>query len=1062
MPTVRFRAVPGRDNEEVASSKQPRTLILLDPSIFEQVAAARSIVDRVLVASEVAAVSLGTDGLLAPEFVRWLTPNSREHRRWELYADVIVCLDQTVPNPLRSTRQHVFVLVDHGGFVRSGLPYEQPAELAGRVGTPRVSATVHSSPEALVTSDGTAVITCTREGAETAIGGFSSSILDCLTPRRRCVPVVVICLAGRRSDFLPDELLHGLRLAAERSELDVVLFADTSPDELSLGRIPFTHLAPSEQFADATDPTDRCAVAVAPDLEAASRAGIRYPVRRTLLPPVTKLLGQGWAAGGATEPLRQLAEDPTTFLRGWLQAEVDQATLSATRLAIIIPHYNTALAVLSRAIGSALDCRSFHPATEVIVVDDGSAEDLAGEFAEHFGDRWASVRYFRKENEGVGLTRNFAVGQTAADYVFFLDSDDVVVAPHVEDFMRVAVALDADAVVGKRLLVDEDGTFLSDSMNYVFGALFRRVVPGEAVVADDQMATNKIVRRSHLVEKELWFRAGAFEDNEFAAKLYNSSERIFLLNLPLHLWYQYGIGQSITKSPTIENASDKLASLDRAWVHLSPSQRTRRLSFNLQRDLSHVLANSEGPQPLRTELFRRAAAYVASRWRYLRSTDLPAIRSLRSTTVLAPPRDDAVGWVEPMTGNQARVVFFPQTLFDVVSTLLYKLETSETVVAALDLSAVGLDARLVETLESADILDETWAFNGPVYTDLARIRLTQGSSGVSTILDALYRQYHSELGLRVNDSDRCVSFMDGLPEQYFMDRRFRERYRFQDGRQSTLGLQGIGSSFDVWADVREFLKRCDSLGLRTEQPTTRLSLNSNVPRNALAGDRSADARIEPFPFDELFHKHREPLSRFFDAAFGPIPAIAAGVNVVLTQPLYRNYCTLEEHLAVVARLAALAGDGAVLKPHPADECEYSSLAMQVVPAQIPLEYLEIAGYRFGHAYSFGSSTAGAVERHHKLFDREEFGETDVREAITEIANEFGALALPETRRLILENSTEEIPPTPSPYGLRQSLRQIMRPASIALTAVALAFTDRTLFRARLAARNAGTGRPPRR
>ncbi len=85
--------------------------------------------------------------------------------------------------------------------------------------------------------------------------------------------------------------------------------------------------------------------------------------------------------------------------------------------AIIIPAYNAA-AFLAEAIESAL--AQTHPASQVIVVDDGSTDDTPT-VAKKFTD---AVMLLRQPNAGVSAARNFGAARTSADWLLFLDADD--------------------------------------------------------------------------------------------------------------------------------------------------------------------------------------------------------------------------------------------------------------------------------------------------------------------------------------------------------------------------------------------------------------------------------------------------------------------------------------------------------------------------------------------------------------------------------------------------------------------------------------------------------------
>ncbi len=84
---------------------------------------------------------------------------------------------------------------------------------------------------------------------------------------------------------------------------------------------------------------------------------------------------------------------------------------------VVIPTYNRA-DLLRQALDSvaAQNCQEF----EVIVVDDGSTEDLSGVVAQY-----PRTRFLKQANAGPSAARNRGVAAATGDYVAFLDSDDV-------------------------------------------------------------------------------------------------------------------------------------------------------------------------------------------------------------------------------------------------------------------------------------------------------------------------------------------------------------------------------------------------------------------------------------------------------------------------------------------------------------------------------------------------------------------------------------------------------------------------------------------------------------
>jgi glycosyltransferase involved in cell wall biosynthesis len=87
-------------------------------------------------------------------------------------------------------------------------------------------------------------------------------------------------------------------------------------------------------------------------------------------------------------------------------------------IAVIIPTYNRCN-LIGRAVESVL--RQSFPAEEICVVDDGSCDGTQDFIRSTFPE----VKYVYQENAGVSSARNRGLVETSAEWVAFLDSDDV-------------------------------------------------------------------------------------------------------------------------------------------------------------------------------------------------------------------------------------------------------------------------------------------------------------------------------------------------------------------------------------------------------------------------------------------------------------------------------------------------------------------------------------------------------------------------------------------------------------------------------------------------------------
>jgi glycosyltransferase involved in cell wall biosynthesis len=91
--------------------------------------------------------------------------------------------------------------------------------------------------------------------------------------------------------------------------------------------------------------------------------------------------------------------------------------MSELRVSVIVPAYRCAR-VIRRAIDSLL-AQTRRP-DEIIVIDDGSPDDLAGALAP-YGE---SIRLLHKSNGGASSARNVGLDMAQGDVIAFLDSDD--------------------------------------------------------------------------------------------------------------------------------------------------------------------------------------------------------------------------------------------------------------------------------------------------------------------------------------------------------------------------------------------------------------------------------------------------------------------------------------------------------------------------------------------------------------------------------------------------------------------------------------------------------------
>jgi len=141
--------------------------------------------------------------------------------------------------------------------------------------------------------------------------------------------------------------------------------------------------------------------------------------------------------------------DPVAFI----PSGTNKGDPHAETVSVIIPCYNQAHFV-GEAIRSVLE--QTHPYFEIIVVDDGSPDDIAGALKEY-----PQVKLLKQANAGAAIARNYGMAQSSGAYLVFLDSDDRLLPGALEVALNFFSQHPAIAfVTGAVQLIDKGGLLI--------------------------------------------------------------------------------------------------------------------------------------------------------------------------------------------------------------------------------------------------------------------------------------------------------------------------------------------------------------------------------------------------------------------------------------------------------------------------------------------------------------------------------------------------------------------------------------------------------------------------
>lgn len=168
------------------------------------------------------------------------------------------------------------------------------------------------------------------------------------------------------------------------------------------------------------------------------------------------------------------------------------------KVAVVIAAYNCA-EYIGQAVESVLS--QTHRQIEIIVVDDGSTDGTANAL-----EQFPEVRYIRQENSGPSAARNRAIRSTDADYIAFIDSDDLW------EPGKLAAQIE--------LIREDDGLGLVHTgveffhKDYTFPAVSaKRIVTDPPDELVDLLFSNHIITSSVLMRRSCLERAGLFDES---------------------------------------------------------------------------------------------------------------------------------------------------------------------------------------------------------------------------------------------------------------------------------------------------------------------------------------------------------------------------------------------------------------------------------------------------------------------------------------------------------------------------------------------------------------------
>ena len=211
------------------------------------------------------------------------------------------------------------------------------------------------------------------------------------------------------------------------------------------------------------------------------------------------------------------------------------------KVSIVVPVYNVEK-YLKRCVDSLIE--QSYSNLEILLVDDGS-KDSSLSICKEYELKDSRIRVFHKENEGLGLTRNYGIERATGEYITFVDSDDYLTLDAIAAMLEPATATGADVVIANMFYKDEEMKVAVAEHLYT-GADIKRVIinrmMGNYAKKEDAFsytATAKLFKKKLFTENNLIFpseRKLIWEDLAFSVEAYPLCEKVYVLHKPIYYY----------------------------------------------------------------------------------------------------------------------------------------------------------------------------------------------------------------------------------------------------------------------------------------------------------------------------------------------------------------------------------------------------------------------------------------------------------------------------------------------------------------------------------------------
>lgn len=254
------------------------------------------------------------------------------------------------------------------------------------------------------------------------------------------------------------------------------------------------------------------------------------------------------------------------------------------KLAVVVPMYNVQ-DFLKEALDSLLNQGLLEHEMQVILIDDGS-DDKTFEIAQQYVKKHSRVfEAYSFENAGLGAARNRGTRLANADYITYVDPDDVIPSNSYSFMLDILERTNSEIITGNVRRFNEKGKVWIPELHKrsILGDFEHTNLEKHPELIWDASSWNKIFKLSFLRENNLYYPEGVlYEDFPMVNPAFAKANGIDVTSRVVYMW-------RVRRGSITNKSTGAQATRDRIKVNQIAFKGLKR--FNAPQEAKQMLVN---------------------------------------------------------------------------------------------------------------------------------------------------------------------------------------------------------------------------------------------------------------------------------------------------------------------------------------------------------------------------------------------------------------------------------------------------------------------------------------